>query len=48
MVFPEPSVYVYSSDLVEDERYEWRTVDGLSKQIGILEAKVPEVLAGLA
>ncbi len=32
---------------LEDERYEWRTVDGLSKQIGILEAKVQEVLAGL-
>jgi len=31
----------------EDERYEWRTVDGLSQQIGTPEAKVQEVLAGL-
>jgi hypothetical protein len=32
---------------LEDERYDWRTVNGLSEQTGIAEAKVQEVLADL-
>jgi hypothetical protein len=32
---------------LEDERYDWRTIDGLSEQTGIPETKVKEVLASL-
>jgi hypothetical protein len=32
---------------LEDERYEWRTIDGLSEQTGIPEAKIQEALASL-
>jgi len=32
---------------LEDDRYEWRTVDGVSEQIGIPAAQVQEILESL-
>ena len=32
---------------LEDERYEWRTVDGVAEQIGIPAAQVQDILESL-
>jgi hypothetical protein len=40
----DPGLHDLIIRALEDERYEWRTIDGVSEQTGIPTAKVREVL----